>query len=38
MTYQINIRGDLRNHDKELIEDLIEKFAFNGYNTKSRLL
>lgn len=35
MTYQINIRGDLRNHDKELIEDLIEKFAFKGYNTKA---
>lgn len=31
MTYQINIRGDLRNHDKELIE----KFAFKGYNTKA---
>lgn len=31
MTYQINIRGDLRNSDKELIE----KFAFKGYNTKA---
>ena len=31
MTYQINIRGDLRNQYKELIE----KFAFNGYNTKA---
>lgn len=31
MTYQINIRGDLRNLDKELIE----KFAFKGYNTKA---
>lgn len=31
MTYQINIRGDLRNPDKELIE----KFAFKGYNTKA---
>ena len=31
MTYQINIRGDLRNSDKELIE----KFAFKEYNTKA---
>lgn len=31
MTYQINIRGDPLNQYKELIE----KFAFNGYNTKA---
>ena len=31
MTYQINIRGDLRNQYKELIG----KFAFNGYNTEA---